>query len=100
MKTRQDIDLTDRVGVFYAENDTELLWPIRLGVDWMKTRYENYVTDCIVRSMSKMKLSYRVQFVMKIKHDDLTDHISLVYAKIETELSWPIWPCVVMMKTK
>ena len=47
MKTRQDIDLIDRVGVFYAKNDTELLWSIRLGGDWMKTRYENYVTDCI-----------------------------------------------------
>ena len=28
MKTRQDNDVTDRTGVVYAENDSELLWPI------------------------------------------------------------------------
>ena len=28
MKTRQDNDMTDRIGVIYAKNDNELLWPI------------------------------------------------------------------------
>ena len=33
MKTRQDNDLIDRVGVFYTENNVELSWPIRSGVN-------------------------------------------------------------------
>ena len=32
MKTRQDNDLTDCIGVFYGKNDIELSWPIRQGI--------------------------------------------------------------------
>ena len=28
MKTKQDNDVIDRIGVIYAKNDTELSWPI------------------------------------------------------------------------
>ena len=51
--------------------------------------------------MLKMKLRYRdwsdcVRFVTKTRDDnDMIDHISLVYAEIETELLWPIWPCAI-----
>ena len=38
-KTRDDNDMIDRIGTIYAENDTKLLWPIRLGVDF----YENQI---------------------------------------------------------
>lgn len=31
MKTRQDNDVTDRIGVFYVKNDIELSWPFGLG---------------------------------------------------------------------
>ena len=31
-KTRQDNDVTDRVDMFYVENDTKLSWPIGLSV--------------------------------------------------------------------
>lgn len=31
MKTKQDNDVTDCIGVVYTENKTRLLWPIRLG---------------------------------------------------------------------
>ena len=30
---RNDIDVIDHKGVVYVENDTELLWSIRLGAD-------------------------------------------------------------------
>ena len=63
MKTRQDNDVTDGISVFYAKNDTELSWLIRLGIFMTKTKQNN----------------------------DVTDHIGLVYTKIETELSGLIW---------
>ena len=31
-KTRQDNDMTDCIGTIYVENETELSWPIKLGV--------------------------------------------------------------------
>ena len=34
MKTREDNDLTDCLGVFYDENDIELSWSIGSGVDY------------------------------------------------------------------
>ena len=34
MKNRHDNDVTNRIGVFYAENNTELSWPIRSGTDY------------------------------------------------------------------
>ena len=33
MKTRQDNNMIDRTGVINVENDNELSWPIRSGVD-------------------------------------------------------------------
>lgn len=33
IKTKQDYELTDYAGAFYDKNDTELSWPIELGVD-------------------------------------------------------------------
>ena len=43
-----------------------------------------------------MILNYHYQLdqvptVMKTRHDDVTDHIGLVYTKTEIELSGPIW---------
>ena len=32
MKTKQDNDVIDRIGVIYAKNDTELSWLIGHGV--------------------------------------------------------------------
>ena len=38
---------------------------------------------------------------MNTKYDnDMTDHISLVYAKIETELTGPIWPGAIYDKNQ
>ena len=34
MKTREDNDVTDHIGVVYIENNTELLWLIGLAVDY------------------------------------------------------------------
>ena len=34
MKTKQENDLIDSVGVLYVENNTKLLWWIGLGVDY------------------------------------------------------------------
>ena len=33
MKTRQDNDVTNGIGVVYVENDNELSWLIRLGAN-------------------------------------------------------------------
>ena len=54
-----------------------------------------------MRSKSKMKLSYcdrlyHVWSMTKSKQENnVSDRISLVYAKIKTELSRPIWPSAV-----
>ena len=34
MKTREDNDVIDHIGVVYIKNDTKLLWPIRLGANY------------------------------------------------------------------
>ena len=50
-----------------CKNETELLWSIKLGRSMMKTTQDN----------------------------DVTNHIGLVYAEIETKLLGPIWLGVV-----
>ena len=49
IKTNQDNDVTNRIGLVYAETEIELSWLIRLGVDGYKKkkRWANYVTDGI-----------------------------------------------------
>ena len=37
--------MTDRIGLVYAENDTELLGPIRPSVVYDETRQDNDVID-------------------------------------------------------
>ena len=47
MKIRQDNDMTNGTGAVYVENEIELLWLIRLGTIYDKTRLDNDVTDHI-----------------------------------------------------
>lgn len=54
--------MTNRIGLVYAENDTQLSGPIGLGVVCHKTKQDN----------------------------DVTDHTSAVYAENKFELSLPI----------
>lgn len=55
----------DRICVFYAKNDSELLWLIESGVDCDENRLKNYVID----------------------------RIDVGYVQNETELLWLIGPC-------
>ena len=67
MKTKQDNDVIDCIDAIYEENETQLLWPIRL-----RTVYdENQIGPRGDQS------------------------IGLVYIELETELSRPIWSGVV-----
>ena len=36
MKTRQDNDVTNRTGMIYTENNTDILWPIGSVVNYYK----------------------------------------------------------------
>lgn len=36
IKTRRDNDVTDRIDMLSAKNETELLWPIKLGTIYEK----------------------------------------------------------------
>lgn len=53
--------------------------------------------DCIVAVYAKNEIEFHdrldwVRSVIKIGQDnDITDHTSVVYAKNNIELSWPIW---------
>ena len=38
IKTKQDNDVTDRIGVIHIENETDLLWWIRLGAIYDKNQ--------------------------------------------------------------
>lgn len=38
IKIRRDNDVTDRIGMLYANNETELLWLIRLGMAYEKNQ--------------------------------------------------------------
>ena len=39
-KTRQHNDVTNLIGSIHVENDTELLWPIKLGVNYDEKQIE------------------------------------------------------------
>ena len=85
MKTRQDNDVTHRIGEIYAENDNELSLSIKS------------VAVCFGRSYSfvnaKMKLNCRdlsnvVRLVMKTKQDnDVPNGTDVIYDENETQLS-------------
>lgn len=57
MKTRPNNDMTNYIGPVYVENDSELSWLVELGVT--KKRQDN----------------------------NMIDHTSVVYAKIDIKLS-------------
>lgn len=38
IKTNQDNDVTDHIGVIYTENEIKLLWPIGSDVDYSKNK--------------------------------------------------------------
>ena len=67
MKTRQDNDVIDHIGLVYIKIETELSRPIELGAVCDETRQDS----------------------------DVTDLIGTVYAENNTGLSWPIEPCLV-----
>ena len=45
MKTSHDNDVTNRIGLVYAKNNTELLGPIEPSVVYDETIQDNDVTD-------------------------------------------------------
>ena len=57
-----------------------------------------------MQSTSKLELKFhdrlnRMRFTMKIRRDnDVTDHIGMIFAKYDTELSRPIGQCAVYVK--
>lgn len=71
-KTRQDNDLTNRIGAIYDKDGIELLGLIGLGVTVTKTRQEN----------------------------DVTHRKGAVYAKNDTDLLGPIGPGAICDKNK
>ena len=94
MKTKQDNNVSDRIGQVYAKtkigmNLSNLVW---YGI---KIKQDNDVTNCIdaVYAKNKTKLPDRsnwVLFVTKTRQDnEVIDLLSLVYAETKTELSIP-----------
>ena len=57
MKTRQDNDVTQRMGLVYVENDIELLRHIGSSVVFEETKHHNDETDHTGGSTPKKKLN-------------------------------------------
>ena len=72
MKTRQDNDAIDHIGVIYAKIKTELSYPIEQDAVYHKNREDNDVANCI----------------------------GVIFAKYDFELSRPIKQCMVYYKDK
>lgn len=93
-KTTQDNDLINRIGVFFAENKTELIWLIRQGAiyDENDTR-QQHDQSYKVQATPETKLYIldwldQVWSVMKMRHDnDVIDRIGAICIKNETKLS-------------
>ena len=72
----------------------------------MKTKQDNDMTNHMVQTMLKTKLSYydrldKVRSMKKTKQDnDVTNHISLVYTKNDIKPSRPIESSAVYDKNK
>ena len=101
MKTKQDKDITNRISLVYAKNDTEQWDKFDQVQSVMKTQYDNDVTDCIgvVYIKAKTEISGSIGLGSindKTRQDnDVTDLSHVVYIENETELSWPIKPSAV-----
>lgn len=72
MKTRQDNDVIDFIGLVYTEIEIKLSRPIWPGVVYNKTRQDNNVVD----------------------------RTSVLYTKNDTKLSWSIRPSVICDKNR
>ena len=97
MKTRQDNDLTDHIGIVYVENKTKLLWLIRLGATCDENQ-SNQLRDRLYRSGLCQKRNWNIMadrtrcllWWELEKVNDIINHIDVIYAKNEIELQWPI----------
>lgn len=105
IKTRQDNNMIDRIGMIYVEDETKLLWLMGLGViyyenqmgQWCDQSYRKTMWPMVdVRYTLKMILNFHnrsnwVQSVIKTRQDnDVTDRIGVHYVENKTELSWTI----------
>ena len=88
-KTRQDNDVIDHIGMTNAEIKIELSRLIKLGAIFNRNK------TWLRYDQSYKYGKHRKQNWVVMTDLDMSDHIGLVYAEIETELSRPIWPSAV-----
>ena len=88
-KTRQDNDVIDHIGMTNAEIEIELSRLIKLGAVFNRNK------TWLRYDQSYKYGKHRKQNWVVMTDLDMSDHIGLVYAEIETELSRPIWPSAV-----
>ena len=88
-KTRQDNDVIDHIGMTNAEIKIELSRLIKLGAIFNRNK------TWLRYDQSYKYGRHRKQNWVVMTDLDMSDHIGLVYAEIETELSRPIWPSAV-----
>ena len=105
MKTKQDNDVTESIGVIYVKNNIELSWPTGSGADYDENQIRqlhDQLYRCGLRQKKKLSScdqSNRDRSMTKTKqNNEVTDHISLVYAEIDIELLGPIWSSTIYDK--
>ena len=101
MKTRQDNDVIDHVGVFYFGNDTKLSWPIESGDEYDENHIRQVVTDHTdaVYVENKIELSWLIGSGTICDKNQIGQWHDISYrsgiGKIKIEMLGHIWPWVV-----
>lgn len=96
MKTRQYNDLINLRGTIYAENETELLWPIEPNAVCDENQHDNDLTNHIsavyIENYTELSRPIRLGtiYTKMRKNNDVTNLIKAVYVEKEFELSWSI----------
>ena len=79
MKTRQDKDVIDCIGVLYVENDNELFWLIGSGVNYDENQI-GQLHDWL----------YKYSLHWKLNSTVVINRIGAIYTENDIELSWQI----------
>lgn len=101
IKTRQDNNMTDYIGVVCTENEIELSWPIEPGAFCGEnhTRQQHDWSYMCGYDENDTELLWSIGLGMvcheQYSKNDVTGHTCAVYSQNEIKLSWLIELCAI-----